>query len=356
MNRSRYWAFLFALALLATALVWLGGQQRVSAGTVQPDRSSLALIPVQATSLFGLDLDALRATAVYAVWQQRNSVRTHDPGYDEFLARTGFDIERDLAAVLSAAWNNGAQPAFLAVATARYDPAAVSAFLKEKGAAVETYGGVELLAPDGRHTRPGQDYLALVLQLPDRPNTILAGTSSAVKQALDLRAYPAFSVLNNQALLGLAQKIGAENQAWAVSLAPGAILPQRLPQAPGPAAAVQANIMRILQGLQASTFAAGATNGLRLLAEGACASAEDAQTLADAARGLLAMLRLMAPANQPQVIELLNSFRIDQQQSKVTLTAIISPQLLQELAQKPDLLLPHSHSHAHPQTQSRPRR
>lgn len=356
MNRSRYWAFLFALVLLASAVVWLGGQRPVSAGAIQPDRSSLALVPAQATSLFGLDLDALRATALYAIWQQRNSTRTHDPGYDEFLARTGFDVERDLAAVTGAAWNNSAQPAFLAVATARYNPAAVSAFLKEKGAAVEIYGGVELLAPDGRHTKPGQDYPALVLQIPDRPNTILAGTSSAVKQALDLRAYPAFSVLNNQALLGLAQKIGAENQVWAVSVAPGAFLPQRLPQPLGPAAAAQANVVRILQGLQASTFAANATDGVRLLAEGACASAQDAQTLADAARGLLAMLRLMAPANQPQAIELLNSFRVDQQQSKVTLTAVIPLQLLEELVQKPDLLLPHGHSHARPQAQSRPHR
>ena len=353
MNRSRYWALLFALVLLASALVWVGGQRRVSAGTIQPDRSSLALVPAQATSLFGLDLDALRATALYATWQRRNPIGKHDPGYDEFLARTGFDVERDLAAVTGAAWNNGAQPALLAVATARYDPAAVSAFLKEKGAAVEMYGGVELLAPDGRHTKPGQDYPALVLQLPDRPNTILAGTSTAVKQALDLRVYSAYSVLNNQALLGLAQKIGAENQVWAVSVAPGAFLSQRLPQAPGPGAAAQANIMRILQGLQASTVAANASNGLRLLAEGACASAADAQTLADAARGLLAMLRLMAPANQPQAIELLNALHIEQQQSKVTLTAAIPLQLLEELAQKPDLLLPHSHSHAHPQAQSR---
>jgi hypothetical protein len=114
--------------------------------------------------------------------------------------------------------------------------------------------------------------------------------------------------------------------------------------------------MRILQGLQASTVAANASNGLRLLAEGACASPEDAQTLADAARGLLAMLRLMAPANQPQAIELLNALHIEQQQSKVTLTAAIPLQLLEELAQKPDLLLPHSHSHAHPQAQSRPHR
>lgn len=345
LNRRVFWALFLVLLVGATALVWVGGQRRALANTIQPDRDSLALVPAQATAVFGLDLDGLRATSVYATWQQHRQARKPDPEYDEYLARTGFDIERDLEAVTGAAWKNGTQPVFLIVATARFNSSLVSGFLKEKGAKVETYGGVELLLPDEHHTKSGEDYPVVVLGLPDRPNTILAGASAAVKQALDLRAHPAFSVLNNQALLARVQAIGAENQVWAVALTPGALLPSQLPAVP-PA---QANVARILQGMQSSIFTLSATNGLRLLAQGTCSTADDARTLAEAARGLLAMARLMAPANQPQAIELLNSLQIDQQQSDVRLTAAIPPQLLDQLAQQPQMFLPHSHHQAQPQ-------
>lgn len=347
MNRRTYIAVLVALVVVAAALMWLGGARRASANTIQPDRNSLALVPVQATTILGVDVDALRATPVYATWQQRTANRRHDAGYDEFLARTGFDIERDLAAVTAAAWKVGDRPEFLAVATARFNPSAVSSFLKEKGGTMEIYNGVELLIPDSGHAKPGEDYPALVLQLADRPNTILAGSSAAVKQALDLRANSGFSALSNQALLDRVQKIGAENQIWAVSTAPGAFLPSHLPLPP------QANAARVLQGLRGSTVAVNAAGGLRLLMEGACANADDARTLADAARGILAMLRLMAPANQPEVLQALNSFQVEQRESDVRLTAQIPQQLLDELAQKPGMFLPHGHSHPAQQQQHR---
>lgn len=343
MTRKRYVAILFGLLIVAAAALWWGGIRRASANTIQPDVNSLALVPAQATTIFGLDLDGLRASSIYSNWRQRHLNEARPQEYNEFVARTGFDVERDVDAVTAAAWKTGVDPAsppaFLAVVTARYNPSAVASFLKEKGAATESYRGFELLLPEASHSKPGHPTGALVL-LDDR--TILAGTDAAVKQALDLKLAPGASVLNNQGLLDRVRTIGIENQIWAVSIAPGAFLPPHLPAVP------QANVARVLQGLQGSTFAVNATSGLHLLMEGSCATDADARTLADAARGILAMLRLMAPADRPEALQLLNSFAVEQQQQQVKVTAQIASQLLDELMQKPEMFLPHGR-HESPQ-------
>jgi hypothetical protein len=336
-HRSSYLAAITALLVVASVLIWLGGERVVSARSMQLDRSILSLVPAQATTIFAADINALRATPVYAAWQQHSANHKHDAEYDQFLAQTGFDIERDVQAVTAAAWKNGEQPEFLAIVTAQYAAAAVAAFLKDKGVGVETYNGIELLLPASKHQKPGADYPVVALEIPGRPNTILAGSSSAVKQALDLRGQPAFSVLSNQVLLNRVAQIGAGNQIWAVSLAPGAFLPPHLPPLP------LANLSGILQNLRGSTFAVNAVGGLLLQAEGNCASDADAQMLADAGRGMLALIRLMAPPGRPEAIELLNSVQIIQQGANVDLTAQISPQLLDQLAQKPGLFFPEAH-------------
>ena len=71
-----------------------------------------------------------------------------------------------------------------------------------------------------------------------------------------------------------------------------------------------------------------------------------ARTLAEAAPGLLAMARLAAPSDRPQALELLNSFRIEQDQRQVRVTAQVSQQLLNELIpEKPQSFLPHGRPH-----------
>lgn len=336
---------LVALLVVAGIAFWRAAVPRASAGTVQPDVASLALVPAQATTVFGVDLDGLRSSVLYSKWRQRLEQKRRDADYNEFVTRTGFDVERDLQGVTAAAWKNTDVPVFLAVVTARYNRASLSAFLVEKGAKVENYRGFELLRPDraghgspsGSRPHISRGNGALVL-LDDR--TILAGVDTAVKQALDLKLQPGQSVLANSALLERVRKIGAENQLWAVSTAPGAFLPAEIPVG-------KANVARVLKGLQGSTFAINATSGLKLLIEGSCASAEDAQTLAEAARGILAMLRLAAPSDRPEALELLNSFQVQQEESQVRVTGQVSAQLLNELIENPLHLFPRQHGGKH---------
>lgn len=319
---------------VAGAALWWVGVPGASAGTVPPDVGSLALMPPQVTALFGADIDGLRASTLYGAWHQRAEQKLRDREYTDFVARTGFDPERDLAGVTAAVWQIGDQPAFLAVVTARYNRFSLSTFLREMGSPSDNYRGFELFNSPGARHNPA------ALALMD-DHIILAGTATAVKQALDLKLQPGPNALGNTALIERVRKIGAENQVWAVSSAPGAFLPAHVP--PGG----QANALRVLQGMESSTFGLNATSGLRLLMEGTCASEDDARTLADAAQGLLAMARLAAPTDRPQALELLNAFQIEQQQRQVRVTAEISQPLLDQFAENPNLFLPHGGYKAH---------
>jgi len=349
MNRKTWIVVLAAFLTVAGVAVWRGGLNRASAAGTQPD-ASLALLPPQATTVFGLNLDALRASPLYNAWRQHADQIKGHKDYTEFVARTGFDLERDLGGVTAAVWRKPGttdrnEPELLAVVSARYQRSSLSAFLREKGAPSETYRGFELLgAEKPQHgAQRGSTHSQPALALVD-DHTILAGTATAVRQALDRKLQPGPSALDNKALLERVRKIGAENQLWAVSLSLGAVLPKDLPPAGN-----QANVLRVLQGLQSSTLGLNATAGLRLLLEGVCATDEDARTLADAARGLLAMARLAAPADQPEALQLLEGFQVEQQARQVRITADLPAPLLDKLAQKPELFFPRSQKHGQKQ-------
>ncbi len=330
MSRKSSVIILALLLALSGVILWNKLNYRASAATVQPDVNSLALMPPGTSTIFGLDMDGLRASPLYAAWRQKFAAKLQEREYTEFVSRTGFDPERDLEGVTGGAWKNGDQPAMLAVVTVRYNRANLAALLREKGSTAETYRGFEVFhSPHARRgSGPGSGSDPGTLALVD-DRTILAGTAAAVQQALDLKVQPGPNVLSNSALIERVRRIGAENQVWAVSSAPGSFLPANLPPVS------QANALRVLQGLEGSTVAVNAASDFRLLVEGSCANSEDARTLADAARGLLAMGRLAAPINRPEALDVLNSFRIEQEERQVRVTAQIPSQLLQNLIESP---------------------
>lgn len=145
MNRKALIVILAVLLAVAGIVVWRGGLNRASAAGIQPD-ASLALLPPQATTVFGLNVDALRASPLYATWRQHADQIKRDKDYTEFVARTGFDLERDLGGVTAAVWRkpnttDRYEPEFLAVVTARYQRSSLSAFLREKALRQRTIAG-----------------------------------------------------------------------------------------------------------------------------------------------------------------------------------------------------------------------
>ncbi len=322
MNRKLYPILLLILVVAAGMLIWHGSGARASASSVQPDGSILALMPAQSTALFGLDLDGLRSTALYGKWSQ-SLAQKHDQKYDDFVAQTGFDPLRDVQSVTGAQWKDGEEVGVLIVVTARYDPTRVAAFLKQhQEVATTVYSGFELFGPSAEHA--GKDHGAFAF-LDDR--TIIAGSEAAVRQAIDQKLSPGQNVMANQALMLRVGQIPVENQFWAVTTAPGSLMHGHMPREVG-----QAKVGEILSRLQASSFAINAASDLRLVAQADCADVNDAHALAEAARGILAMIRLMAPASEPRAQAVLNSLQIVEQGQQVTVRAQISADLLDQFA------------------------
>lgn len=338
MKKRLYPALLLVLAVAAAMLIWHGGAARVAASSVQPDGSVLALLPAQSTALFGLDFDGLRSTAIYGKWSQ-NQAQKHEQEYDDFVAQTGFDPLRDIQTVTGAQWKDGDEVRALIVVTARYDRAKVADFLKQhKEITTTLYQGVEVFGPGEEHA--GKDHGAFAF-LDDR--TIIGGNQTAVQQAIDQKLNAGQSVMTNQALMLRLGQIPADNQFWAVSTAPGSLMRGHMPGQVG-----QAQVGEILGRLQASSFALNASADLRMVAQADCADSTDAHALAEAARGILAMVRLMAPANQPGAVQVLNSLQIVEQGQQVTVTAQVPAALLNEMTSAPGNFLMHD---SHPKVQ-----
>ncbi len=226
------------------------------------------------------------------------------------------------------------------VVTAEYDRSKISGLLRQKSDAPELYRDFGIWMIEKEPPESKSESVTAVL-LDDQ--TILLGTASAVKQSLDLKLGPGSSVLNNGELVEQLQRLGSENQLWAVALTPGDLLKAAGSPPPG-----QANVFQLLQRIEATTFALKVTSGLRLFLEGTFGNEQDAGTLNDLARGFLATMRLSAPSDRPEPLELLNTLDVQQEASAVRITVDIPQELLEKLAANPESFSPSSPSRKRP--------
>ena len=344
MRRKSLVGILVVLLAVAALLVGRSSQQPASADPFQLN-NNLGLLPAEATVLFGLDLDGLLSSAAFATVRARAEEAMNDPGYRSFKADTGLDVLRDFKGVTGAIWSlpGGKMPDSvrgLVVVTAEYDRSKISALLGKKSNVPELCRDFEIWMIEKEPPESKSESVTAVL-LDDR--TILLGTASAVKQSLDLKLGPGPSVLNNGELVEQLQKLGSENQLWAVALAPGDLLKTAGRPPPG-----QANVFQLLQRIEATTFALKVTSGLRLLLEGTFGNEQDAGTLNDLARGFLATMRLGAPSDRPEPLELLNTLDVQQEASAVRITVDIPQELLEKLAANPESFSPSSPSRKRP--------
>ena len=344
MRRKSLVAIFVVLLAVAALLLGRSSQQPASADPFQLN-NNLGLLPAEATVLFGLDLEGLLSSPAFAAVRSRAEKAMNDPGYRSFKADTGLDVLRDFKGVTGAIWSlpGGKMPDSargLVVVTAEYDRSKISAVLRQKSDAPELYRDFEIWIIEKEPRESKSESVTAVL-LDDR--TILLGTASAVKQSLDLKLGPGPSVLNNGELVEQLQKLGSENQLWALALAPGDLLKTAGRAPPG-----QANVFQLLQRIEATTFALKVTSGLRLLLEGTFGNEQDAGTLNDLARGFLATMRMGAPSDRPEPLELLNTLDVQQEASTVRITVDIPQELLEKLAANPESFSPRSPSRKRP--------
>lgn len=319
---------LAALVVAGVALYLKRSERAASAQGITLDRSLVALLPANATSLVGVDVERLKRTAAYRHFEEESrrgdgSGRNH---FDEFVAETGFDPRRDVDELLIASWGGGdadAKAQFVAVARGRFQVSSLTRHLREKKATVENYRGFQIFGPEqGRPTRSKEPGGFAFLD--DR--TALAGSRAGVLGAIDRKVGGGPSLLANTALLGRAQTISGANQVWAVSESPGQVVTHALPK--------DQNFAQIFSSMQNSTFALDLMNGLELRASGVCKTAQDAKTLGDAARGVVAIGRLSASQKEPELMALFDGIEVDERNAELNISVHMDPQAFEKLLEK----------------------
>jgi hypothetical protein len=363
MRKSVWLASLLAVATLGVSLYLTRAARSAKAQGVVLDRSLVALLPPDATTLVGVDVARLKSTPVY---QDLESQQQAGPGRDHldaFAAATGFDPRRDVQALLIAspplpaassttstspapapsiapsspnAPSASARPNFpvaqwVAVARGTFNVASLSSQLRQKNASVQNYRGIDIFGPaphkpasptspqaaprPPRAKRSNPQQQGAFAFLDDK--TAVAGTLPSVLAAIDRKLVGGPSLLANSSLLARAETISAASQVWAISLNPGEVVTRALPKNNS---AESSNFARIFSGMQNSTFALDLMSGLNLKADGLCRTADDAKTLGDAARGLVAIGRLAVSEKQPDLVAVFDGIHVEESNAAVNIT------------------------------------
>ncbi|HYM13171.1 MAG TPA: hypothetical protein VEU62_20690 [Bryobacterales bacterium] len=343
MRKSILLASFLVAAALGVGLYLSHAGRRASAQAITLDRSLVALLPANATTLVGVDVERLKRTPVYQDLEQQSEsqaspARNH---FDEFVAATGFDPRRDVQALLVASWPppaaasgapaagpgaNFVPPQWVAVARGSFNVSALSSQLRDKKVFVENYRGVDVFEPNRESQSPPRPHPPRAMgQNPRQPGgfaflddkTAVAGTLPSVLAAIDRKLGGGPSLQANTALLARAETISAASQVWVVSQNPGEVITRALPKN---GSAESSNFARIFSGLQNSTFALDLMNGLNLKADGLCRTAEDAKTLGDAARGFVAIGRLAVSQKQPELMVVFDGIHVEENNAALNIS------------------------------------
>jgi len=324
MRKSVLFAVLALAAVLAAGLVLLRSERSASAQGLTLDRSQLALLPPDATSLLGVDIEGLKGTPLYRHIEEesRKNGRSH---FDDFARETGFDPRRDVESLLAASWGGVGDGQFLAVARGRFNVSALSGQIRTHQAIAETYRGFEVFGPEKQQDGRQQGRFVF---LDDR--TALIGARPALLAAIDRKLGGGPSLLNNTDLLSRAHTISGSHQVWAVSDNPGLLVPKALPRDSSEAS----SFARIFSSMQNSTFALDLRNGLDVRAASICKTPQDAKTLADAARGVVAFGRLAVSQKEPEMMTLFDGVQVEERNTALDITIRVDTQSFEKLLQR----------------------
>ncbi|MGE0125222.1 MAG: hypothetical protein AB7U25_20030 [Vicinamibacterales bacterium] len=239
--------------------------------------AELEYVPAEATAVGYANVQEVMASEL------RQRLRRLEPDTrerDDFEAKTGVDIERDIDSVVGAVLPTAAgdrEHRPLVVARGRFDQVRIEGLAREHGGQVAEYQGVRLLT----HT-DGDKPMALGFL---EPGVLAVGSADAVRGAIDAKR-SGRSVLSNTDLMRLVNDIDASN-AWAVgrfdALAAQTDLPGSLGQK-----------MPTLSWFSASGHLNGGVSGT-IKAE--AKDEEAAANLRDMLRGVVAMAKLQGGDN-----------------------------------------------------------
>ncbi|MDQ6677713.1 MAG: hypothetical protein M3Z09_10505 [Acidobacteriota bacterium] len=288
---------------LASAVLACSAAERI-------DNVLIRLVPENSVSLFGAQMEQVKATPLYQKLMSQQQL----PQLDEFAATTNFDPRRDVRELLIASNLKAKSGVLLARGNFRIS---ADSLAKMKDMRKAGYRGYTLW------TNPAQDAGFCILD----STLAIAGPLETMHAALDRyqqqHAGPIQTPLIQKALT-----IPMRNQVWMVSMGGSDFLTNNLPGAGN-----GANFGRIFRNLENTEFQADLSRGFYARVHGMCRTDADAKSLADAARGLVGFGRLSVPDSQPQLLRVWDAIQVEQQARDITVSADIPGDLVEKLIQ-----------------------
>lgn len=202
-----------------------------------------------------------------------------DPGFQEFLAATGFDPRQDLRQIVAATGDTAVNPHnVLVLGRGTFQLTQINTAATAHGAIVTQYRGVNI------YTSPDQKSQGSVA-FPDAA-TAIVGDVSTVQAAIDRNlAHATFT----GALAQQAQTVSAANQAWFATSGP---LSDFLAGKLGNANLGNVNSANLLQSvLQATGGVAFTASGVTLTSDAVTASPQNAQALVDVLKFVVSLIQ-----------------------------------------------------------------
>ena len=283
----------FAVFALGAVLAACASSPEVQAAAV--DASIYRLLPADSVAVFGVDLGAAKASPFY----ERLTAGVPVDGLEDWIAETGFDPRQDLDGVVGAFYLAGDDTEGVIVARGRFDTILRSPRLDETMESSGSHRGVTIYQrrmSDGE-VRGDSNSLAFLTD-----NLAVFGERDRVVNAVERHAAGGPSLADNAELSGRATDAQSSGQFWMVASDSG----KMLQSVPSGGDQRQARILEIFATMSRMSLTADVVHGFELSFSGSCDTPENARTLAEAARGMLALARISLPVEEQDMLQLLD--------------------------------------------------
>jgi hypothetical protein len=216
---------------------------------------------------------------------------------DRFQERTGINITQDIDSVVAAVTNevSAEHGPPLVLARGRFDQVRLEGFAREEGGVVEDYKGT-------RHITHENIGMAFV-----EPGLVALGAPAVVRRAIDTKLAANGNITSNDELMNLVKQVNG-GTVWGVARF-DALTGVRIP----------AEVKDRLPALSWLSIKGVVGSGIEGLINAEARDDQAAQDLRQVVQGFVALGRMQAGPNHPEVADFLNSLQLTGQGRTVTL-------------------------------------
>jgi hypothetical protein len=253
------------------------------------DNVLVKMVPPGTTALAGAQIQAVIAAPLYSHLVGKQA----DDFFAKFAAETGFDPRRDVRESLFATTPDGS----VLLARGRFDPNRKPL----ENAAVARHGIYNIWTANDNGLCILDDTLAA------------AGKLRVLEAALD--EWTARGSHNAAQPLLSRIKADPAAQVWAVSNGLSALLSSGTL----PGAGSGLDLATVFRGLTETWLQVSFATGLKFEAHGTASNLKDAQSLRDAAKGLIGLGRLNVPEDKPELLPVFDGISVDQEDRAIAI-------------------------------------